>query len=149
MDVILRDDVDHLGEMGEVVKVKPGYARNFLIPRGLAVMADRKNLASLEHEKRIVADRRARKRAAAVQEADKIEGMVLETKVNAGEDEKLFGSVTNLDIEKLFAGEGIEVDRRRIDLKDPIKKLGTYRLTVGIAQDVKATFTLKVVAGEG
>ena len=112
-------------------------------------MADRKNLASLEHEKRIVADRRARKRAAAVQEADKIEGMVLETKVNAGEDEKLFGSVTNLDIEKLFAGEGIEVDRRRIDLKDPIKKLGTYRLTVGIAQDVKATFTIKVVAGEG
>ena len=149
MDVILRDDVDHLGEMGEVVKVKPGYARNFLIPRGLAVMADRKNLASLEHEKRIVADRWARKRAAAVQEADKIEGMVLETKVNAGEDEKLFGSVTNLDIEKRFAGEGIEVDRRRIDLKDPIKKLGTYRLTVGIAQDVKATFTLKVVAGEG
>lgn len=146
MDVILRDDVAHLGEMGDVVRVKPGYARNFLVPRGLAVLADRKNLAALEHEKRVVADRRARKRAAAVKEADKIEGLVLETRVNAGEDEKLFGSVTNLDIEKLFAAQGIEVDRRRIDLKDPIKKLGTYRLTLGVAQDVKATFTLKVVA---
>jgi large subunit ribosomal protein L9 len=80
-----------------------------------------------------------------VAEADRIEGLVLETKVRAGEEDKLFGSVTNMDIEKLFAAQGVEVDRRRIDLQDPIKKLGTYRLTVGIEQDVKATFTLKVL----
>ena len=101
---------------------------------------------SLAHEKRLVEDRRARKRKAAVAEADRIEGLVLETKVRAGEEDKLFGSVTNMDIEKLFAAQGVEVDRRRIDLQDPIKKLGTYRLTVGIEQDVKATFTLKVLS---
>ncbi|MFP6665250.1 MAG: 50S ribosomal protein L9 [Deltaproteobacteria bacterium] len=146
MDVILRDDVEHLGEMGDVVRVKPGHARNFLIPRGLAVRADRRSLATLEHEKRLVEDRRARKRKAALTEADKIEGVVLEAKVRAGDEDRLFGSVTNLDIEKLFSAQGIKVDRRRIDLQDPIKKLGTYRLTLGIAQDVKATFTLKVIA---
>ncbi|HAC79617.1 MAG: 50S ribosomal protein L9 [Candidatus Binatia bacterium] len=146
MDVILRDDVEHLGEMGDVVRVRPGHARNYLIPRGLAVLADSKNLVSLAHEKRLVEDRRARKRKAAVAEADRIEGLVLETKVRAGDEDKLFGSVTNMDIEKLFAAQGVEVDRRRIDLQDPIKKLGTYRLTVGIEQDVKATFTLKVLS---
>jgi large subunit ribosomal protein L9 len=146
MEVILRDDVEHLGEMGDVVRVRPGHARNYLIPRGLAVLADSKNLVSLAHEKRLVEDRRARKRKAAVAEADRIEGLVLETKVRAGEEDKLFGSVTNMDIEKLFAAQGVEVDRRRIDLQDPIKKLGTYRLTVGIEQDVKATFTLKVLS---
>ena len=145
MEVILRDDVEHLGEMGDVVRVRPGHARNYPIPRGLAVLADSKNLVSLAHEKRLVEDRRARKRKAAVAEADRIEGLVLETKVRAGEEDKLFGSVTNMDIEKLFAAQGVEVDRRRIDLQDPIKKLGTYRLTVGIEQDVKATFTLKVL----
>ena len=146
MDVILRDDVENLGEMGDVVRVRPGHARNYLIPRGLAVLADSKNLVSLAHEKRLVEDRRARKRKAAVAEADRIEGLVLETKVRAGDEDKLFGSVTNMDIEKLFAAHGVEVDRRRIDLQDPIKKLGTYRLTVGIEQDVKATFTLKVLS---
>jgi large subunit ribosomal protein L9 len=146
MDVILRDDVENLGEMGDVVRVRPGHARNFLIPRGLAVLADNKNLVSLSHEKRLVDDRRARKRKAAVAEADRIEGLVLETKVRAGDENKLFGSVTNMDIEKLFAAQGVAVDRRRIDLQDPIKKLGTYRLTVGIEQDVKATFTLKVLS---
>lgn len=146
MDVILRDDIENLGEMGDVVRVRPGHARNFLIPRGLAVLADNKNLVSLSHEKRLVDDRRARKRKAAVAEADRIEGLVLETKVRAGDENKLFGSVTNMDIEKLFAAQGVAVDRRRIDLQDPIKKLGTYRLTVGIEQDVKATFTLKVLS---
>ena len=146
MEVILRDDVENLGEMGDVVRVRPGHARNYLIPRGLAVLADSKNLVSLAHEKRLVEDRRARKRKAAVAEADRIEGLVLETKVRAGDEDKLFGSVTNMDIEKLFAAQGVEVDRRRIDLQDPIKKLGTYRLTVGIEQDVKATFTLKVLS---
>lgn len=146
MDVILRDDVEKLGEMGDVVRVKPGFARNFLIPRGLAVIADRHSIANLEHEQRLVEDRRIQKRKAALGEADRIEGLILETKVRAGEDDRLFGSVTNLDIEKLFVEQGIEVDRRKIDLEDPIKKLGTYRLTIGIAQDVKATFTLKVVA---
>lgn len=144
MEVILREDVEHLGAMGEVVKVKPGYARNFLLPRGIAVAASRKNVAEIEHQKRLVEAKRATERKAALGVADKVEGLVLEVSARAGEEDKLYGSVTNLDIEKLLRAQGLKVDRRKIDLTDPIKKLGTYRITVGIAHDVKATITLKV-----
>jgi large subunit ribosomal protein L9 len=146
MEVILREDVANLGAMGEVVKVKPGYARNYLLPRGVAVEASRRNLAALEHEKRLVGVKRERERKSAMAEADKLDGLVIETRVLAGEEERLYGSVTNIDIEKLLAARGIHVERRRIDLADPIKRLGTYRITVGIAHDVKATITLKVLA---
>lgn len=148
MDVILREDVEHLGAMGDVVKVKPGYARNYLLPRGIAVAASRKNVAEIEHQKLLVGAKRERERKAALGVADQVEGMVLEVKARAGEEDKLYGSVTNLDIEKLLRAEGKRVDRRKIDLKDPIKKLGTYRITVGIAHDVKATITLKVLRDE-
>ncbi len=144
MEVILREDVEHLGAMGEVVKVKPGYARNYLLPRGIAVAASRKNVAEIEHQKRLVEAKRATERKAALGVADKVEGLVLEVSARAGEEDKLYGSVTNLDIEKLLRAQGMKVDRRKIDLADPIKKLGTYRITVGIAHDVKATITLKV-----
>lgn len=144
MEVILREDVEHLGAMGEVVKVKPGYARNYLLPRGIAVAASRKNVAEIEHQKRLVEAKRATERKAALGVADKVEGLVLEVAARAGEEDKLYGSVTNLDIEKLLRAQGLKVDRRKIDLTDPIKKLGTYRITVGIAHDVKATITLKV-----
>lgn len=145
MDVILREDVDHLGTMGEVVKVKRGYARNYLLPRGLAVEASRNNLAALEHEKGLIEVKRSRERTAALAEADKLEGLVIEIKAKAGEEERLYGSVTNLDIERHLSSRGIAVDRRRIDLDDPIKRLGTYRIMVGIAHDVKATITVKVL----
>jgi large subunit ribosomal protein L9 len=146
MDVILREDVSNLGAMGEIVKVKPGYARNYLMPRGLAVEASRRNLAALEHEKRVVAAKRERERKSAKAFADQLDGLVLEVRARAGEEDRLYGSVTNIDIEKLLHTRGFSVDRRRIDLADPIKRLGTYRIPVGIAFDVKATITLKVVA---
>lgn len=146
MDVILREDVEHLGAMGDVVKVKPGYARNYLLPRGIAVVAERKNVAEIEHQKRLVEAKRERERKSALGIADKVEGLVIEVSARAGEEDKLYGSVTNLDIEKELQARGLKVDRRKIDLKDPIKKLGTYRITVGIAHDVKATITLKVNA---
>ncbi|MBM4265756.1 MAG: 50S ribosomal protein L9 [Deltaproteobacteria bacterium] len=148
-EVILREDVEHLGSMGEVVRVKAGYARNYLLPRGLAVTASRRTLADLEHQKRLVEGKRGRERKAAATVADRVEGLVLEIAARAGEEEKLYGSVTNIDIEKLLQAQGVRVDRRRIDLQDPIKRLGTYRITVGIAHDVKATFTLKVVGKGG
>lgn len=148
MEVILREDVPHLGAMGEVVKVRPGYARNYLLPRGLAAEASRRNLAALEHQKRLVEVKRERERKAAAGVADKIEGLVLEIRARAGEEERLYGSVTNMDIEKLLEERGLRVDRRRVDLVDPIKRLGTYRITVTIAHDVKATFTLKVLPEE-
>ncbi len=148
MEVILREDVEQLGAMGDVVKVKPGYARNYLLPRGIAVTANRKNVSEIEHQKLLVGAKRETERKAALGIADKVEGLVLEVAARAGDEDKLYGSVTNLDIEKLLRGKGLAVDRRRIDLTDPIKRLGTYRITVGIAHDVKATITLKVTQDE-
>lgn len=145
MEVILREDVQHLGAMGEVVKVKPGYARNFLLPRGMAVEASRKNLAALGHEKSLIEIKRERERKVARSEADKLDGLVVEILARAGEEDRLYGSVTNLDIAQQLAERGVKVDRRRIDLDDPIKRLGTYRIVVGIAHDVKATITVKVL----
>jgi large subunit ribosomal protein L9 len=145
MEVILREDVQHLGAMGEVVKVKPGYARNFLLPRGMAVEASRKNLAALDHEKALIEVKRERERKVARAEADKLDGLVVEILARAGEEDRLYGSVTNLDIAQQLAERGVRVDRRRIDLDDPIKRLGTYRIVVGIAHDVKATITVKVL----
>jgi len=145
MEVILREDVPHLGAMGEVVKVKPGYGRNFLLPRGLAVAASRRNLVTLEHEKVLIGVKRERERKVARAEADKLDGLVIEIQARAGEEDRLYGSVTNIDIERHLAARGVNVDRRRIDLDDPIKRLGTYRIVVGIAHDVKATITVKVL----
>ncbi|MEW6272478.1 MAG: 50S ribosomal protein L9 [Thermodesulfobacteriota bacterium] len=145
MEVILREDVANLGAMGDVVKVKPGYARNYLLPRGMAVEASRRNLASLEHEKKLIEVKRERERKTARAEADRLEGLVIEIQARAGEEDRLYGSVTNLDIERHLAQRGIKVDRRRIDLDDPIKRLGTYRIVIGIAHDVKATITVKVL----
>lgn len=145
MEVILREDVQHLGAMGEVVKVKPGYARNYLLPRGMAVEASRRNLAALDHEKGLIAVKRERERKAARSEADKLDGLVIEILARAGEEDRLYGSVTNLDIAQHLSERGVKVDRRRIDLDDPIKRLGTYRIVVGIAHDVKATITVKVL----
>jgi large subunit ribosomal protein L9 len=145
MEVILREDVQHLGAMGEVVKVKPGYARNFLLPRGMAVEASRRNLAALDHEKSLIAIKRERERKVARTEADKLDGLVIEITARAGEEDRLYGSVTNLDIAQHLSERGVKVDRRRIDLDDPIKRLGTYRIVVGIAHDVKATITVKVL----
>jgi large subunit ribosomal protein L9 len=148
MEVILREDVPHLGAMGEIVKVRPGFARNYLLPRGLAAEASRRNVAALDHQRRLVDVKRERERKDALGVADKIEGLVLEVRARAGEEERLYGSVTNMDIEKLLQERGLKVDRRRVDLADPIKRLGTYRITITVAHDVKATVTLKVLPEE-
>ena len=145
MEVILRENVVNLGETGQVVKVKPGYARNYLLPRGLAVEASRRNVAELEHQKRVMAARRERELKAARDYAERLDGLVLEIRARAGDEDKLYGSVTNIDIERVLAIRGFEVDRRRIDLDDPIKRLGTYRIPIGVAQEVRATITLKVL----
>src|SRR5438094_6041536 len=103
MEVILREDVPSLGTVGDVVKVKPGFARNYLLPRGLAVVADRRNVHVLEHQKRLAADKRERDRKQAQSAAQQLSSVRLTIKARAGEEGKLFGSVTNLDIEKALA----------------------------------------------
>jgi large subunit ribosomal protein L9 len=144
VEVILRDDVPNLGKIGQVVRVKPGYARNFLFPRGLAVEANRKNLHVLEHHKRVIAAKAERERKAAETVAQKLSGLKLTVQARAGEEGRLFGSVTNLDVERLLADKGFQVDRRRIELEEPIKQLGTYPIVIQVGRDVRATVELTV-----
>ena len=146
VEVILRDDVPSLGKIGQVVRVKPGYARNYLFPRGLAVEANSRNLHVLEHQKRVIGAKAERDRKAAESVAQKLDGLKLTVQARAGEEGRLFGSVTNLDLERLLADKGFEVDRRRIELAEPIKQLGTYPVVVHVGRDVRATVELTVVA---
>jgi large subunit ribosomal protein L9 len=148
VEVILRDDVAHLGKIGDVVRVKPGYARNFLLPRGLAVEANSKNLRVLEHQKRVIGAKAERERKSAEGVAGKLAGLKLTVRARVGEGGRLFGSVTNLDVERLLAERGFAVDRRRIALEDPIKELGTFPITVHVGRDVRATVELTVEAEE-
>ncbi len=146
MEVILREDVADLGSVGDIVKVKPGFARNYLLPRGLAVVADRRNIHVLEHQKRLVGDKRERDRKQAQSFADRLNNLRLAIKARAGEEGKLFGSVTNLDIEKALAAQGFSIERRRIRLEEPIKSIGEHAVPVHLAAGVNARVTVVVEA---
>ena len=146
VQVILRDDVPNLGKIGDVVRVKPGYARNFLLPRGLAVEANPKNLRVLEHQKRVIAAKADREHKSAEASAKRLDGLKLTIRARAGEEGRLFGSVTNMDVERLLAEKGFQVERRRITLEEPIKELGTFPITVQVGRAVRATVQLVVEA---
>lgn len=148
MEVILREDIPHLGHIGDLVKVKDGYARNYLLPRGLALIADKRNIGQLEHQKRIMADKRERALRSAQTEAEKLKSLRLVIKARAGEEEKLYGSVTNIDVDKALSAQGFSIDRRRIRMDEPIKKLGEYRIPVHLGVGVDAEVTV-VVEAEG
>ena len=148
VEVILRDDVPNLGKIGDVVRVKPGFARNYLLPRGLAIAANGKNLRVLEHQRRVIGAKAERDRKTAESQAKQVDGVELRVQARAGDEGRLFGSVTNLDIERLLAARGIVVDRRRIELEEPIKQLGTYAVVVQVGRDVRATIRVVVEAGE-
>jgi large subunit ribosomal protein L9 len=144
MEVILREDVPNLGSVGDIVKVKPGFARNYLLPRGLAAVADKRNLHVLEHQKRVVADKRQRDRKQAETLAQKLTSLRLTIKARAGEEGKLFGSVTNIDIERSLVAAGFEVERRRIRLDDPIKSIGEHTVPVHLSVGVTTHVTVVV-----
>jgi len=144
MEVILREDVPHLGHIGDIVKVRPGYARNYLLPRGLATVADKRNLRVLEHEKRVVEDKRKRAMSAAEQQAKQLSATTVAIAARAGEEGKLFGSVTNIDIERALTDAGLTIERRRIRLDEPIKALGEYKVAVSLAAGVQAEITVSV-----
>jgi large subunit ribosomal protein L9 len=149
VQVILREELPNLGTIGDVVKVKPGYARNYLLPRGLAVEASIRNLRALEHQKRVIADKRLREQKSAAVVAEKLAGTQLVFEVRAGEDGKLFGSVTNQDIHRQLEQRGFTIDRRRILLDEPIKNLGSHDVVVHVGPDTKATLKIEVtVLGE-
>lgn len=146
MEVILKEDILNLGKMGEVVRVRDGYARNYLLPRGLVLIADKKTLKTFEHQKRVVESQKDRVVKQAQILADKLTQISLTMPVKAGEEGKLFGSVTNIDIEKALKAKGFDVDRRKIQLAQPIKVLGDYEVPVRFTSDVTANVKVSVVA---
>jgi large subunit ribosomal protein L9 len=146
MEVILKEDIANLGKMGEVVRVRDGYARNYLLPHQLVVIANKKNIKAFEHQKRVLASQRERAMKEAQSFADKLSALTLTIPVRAGEEGKLFGSVTNIDIEKALRAGGFEIERRKIHLDEPIKTLGDYEVPVRLAADLTANVKVAVVA---
>jgi len=146
MKVILKDDVQDLGAMGDIVKVKPGYARNFLLPKGYATLATEKNLKAMEHETRIIENSRKKLKSAAEQLADKVSGAKLDFTLKAGEEGKLFGSITSKDIAGALSKQGIEVDKKKISIDKSIKQLGEHAVEVSLGHEVSATVNLTVSA---
>ena len=142
MKVILKENIETLGHIGDIVKVAPGYARNYLLPRGLAIEATTRNAKALEHAKRQMEYKKNKVLEQAKQFAAKIEGLAFVISHQAGEEGKLFGSVTNMEIAERLMAEGIEVDRKKILLADPIKHTGEF--TVGIKVHPEVTANLKV-----
>lgn len=148
MQVILREDVPNLGRSGDVVSVRPGYGRNYLVPNGLAVQATEKNVARLEHEKRLIAARNAKLMRDAKAVADRLGSLELIIQRQAGEEDKIFGSVSSRDVEQALAEKGVQIDRRKIVLPDAIKALGSYTVDIKLAHDVVGRVKLWVVAKE-
>lgn len=146
INVILQQDVSNLGKTGEVVRVRPGYARNFLIPNQLASAATTSNVNRLEHEKRQAAARNAKAKAAMQEIATKIAATPISLARKAGEEGKLFGAVTTKEIEAALAEKGVQVDRRKIQLAEPIKTTGSFELPVKLGYDVTATIKVEVTA---
>ena len=146
MVVILLKDVKGTGKAGDVVKVNDGYARNMLIPKGLAKEATQGNVRNLEKQKAIAEEKRAEEKAAAQKKADELEKIVLTVPSKGGENGKLFGAVTSMDIaHALQAQEGLETDKKKIEMPEgPIKQAGTSQVIVKLYQDVSAKIRVKV-----
>lgn len=146
MQVVLKEDVANLGKVGDLVTVKDGYGRNFLIPQNKAVLATRGNVARIEHEKRLIAKNLAKLQAAARGQMEKLEAITATVRKPVGEGEKLFGSVTARDIELAIAAEGVkDLDRKAIQLAEPIKTLGVYQIQIKLAPGVYAKVPLWVL----
>ncbi len=145
MRIILKEKIEDLGNIGDVIEVKDGYARNFLMPQGLALEASPKNLKVLEHEKRMreAAKKKEKEKAAAL--AKELENISCTVKVKAGEDDRIFGSVTPLDIKRALDSQGIDVDKRNISLVDNIKTLGIYHALIRLHPEVETKIKVWVV----
>lgn len=146
MEIILLEDVPHLGNMGDVVEVKPGYGRNFLIPNGLATIASRGKKKEVEHQLRIIAEKRERLKAAAQEVGNALNDFSITITRRAGEDGRLFGSVTTRDIHDALVEAGHEVERRRIILGEPLKALGIYKVSIKLHAEVDADVLVWVAA---
>ena len=146
MEVILKEDIINVGKIGEVVRVRDGYARNYLLPRGLVLVANKKNLKTFEHQKKVVADQKQKIIRQAQTVGDQLAGTALVISMKAGEEGRLFGSVTNMQIEKALKAKGLNVDRRKIHLEEPIKSVGEYEIPIRLAADLTVPLKVSVVA---
>src|SRR5215468_3252200 len=143
MELLLKEDVDNLGARGDLVKVKPGYGRNYLLPRGLAIQATPGNKKQIELQRKTILKKEAVEHDTATQQADLLKDVTLEFARKVGEHGILYGSVTSMDIADAFAAKGYEIDRRRIQLKDPIKEPGEFEVPIKLHREV--TTNVKVV----
>jgi large subunit ribosomal protein L9 len=148
MQIILRDDMDNLGKSGEVVNVKPGYARNYLLPRGMAIKATAGDIKRVEHEKRVIATRTAKLAKEAQSEADKLSQISVSIAVAVGEEDRLYGSVTTRDVAEALKDRGVTVDPRKIMLDEPLKALGLAEVPIKVGRGVTATVKVWVVKKE-
>ncbi len=146
VQVILNEDVPNLGRTGDVVKVRAGYARNYLLPRKLASEADEKNIRAFEHQKGIAMRKREAQRIAAMSAKERIEAITLTVEARAGEEGKLFGSVTNIDLERALREKGFAIERRKIVLPEPIKAVGDYNVPIKLEAEVEASLKVVVAA---
>jgi len=145
MEVILREDIDKLGTRGQVVKVKNGFARNFLLPRRMAVFATESNKKIVEQERQSWLRKEATVKADAEGLAKLLEGVVLEFARKAGEEDHLFGSVTSLDIEGALTRKSFNIEKKKIILDEPLKVLGEHKVTIHLYKDVNAEITVNIV----
>jgi len=143
MELLLKEDVENLGVRGELVKVRPGYGRNYLLPRGLAIQATPGNVKQIELQRKSLLKKEAVERDTATQQVDLLKDVTLEFARKVGEHGILYGSVTSMDIAEAFAAKGFEIDRRRVLLKDPIKEPGEFDVPVKLHREV--TTNIKVV----
>lgn len=143
--VVLTEDLPNVGKSGELVRVKPGYARNFLVPRRLAVSATQENVARIEHEKKVAGARATKTLKEAQELAQKLTSVKLTITRPVGEGDRLYGSVTGRDIEEALKAQGFVVDRRRIEI-EPLKALGTFQVPIRLATSVSATVEVTVAA---
>jgi large subunit ribosomal protein L9 len=146
IQVILQQDVDKLGKSGELVRVRPGFARNFLLPRQLAVPATSTAVRRIEHEKVVALAKAEKGKKEAREVAAKIDALSIKITLKAGEDGKLFGSVTTKDLENAVKAQGLTVDRKSLKLAEAIKQVGSYSVPVKLVSDVTATLKVEVVA---
>jgi large subunit ribosomal protein L9 len=145
MKVILRENHPELGKAGDVVDVKDGYARNYLIPRNQAIQADAGHMKRLEHERKMLRDKTEKKSKQARKLAERIEATSCTIPVQVGEEDKIFGSVTTMDIVECLGKEGIEIDKKIVHLEEPIKSLGVFTVPVKLTADIEARLKVWVV----
>ncbi len=145
IELILREHVEHLGRRGDVVKVADGYARNYLLPRNLALPVTEGNRRRIEHERKIAEQRELAEKTAAEATAARLNEVVCEVKRRVGEEDVLYGSVTSADIAECLAAQGFEIEKRKIHLDEPLKELGEFKVPIRLHREVTAEVTVKVV----